>query len=81
MDVGITEEDGNGNQIIEPAEIIKVTATIENTGELPARNFKVEIRMDDSNIRPIGIDMYPWEKRINNLEPGGSIFYRVFICL
>ncbi|MEL6945790.1 MAG: hypothetical protein AAFO82_24310, partial [Bacteroidota bacterium] len=50
LEAGIEETQGNGNNIIENAEVIKVTAILKNQGEITARDVRVDVIIADPNI-------------------------------
>ncbi|MCC7429430.1 caspase family protein, partial [bacterium] len=48
--VGISEEGGNGNYKIEPAEVIEVTAIVQNKGFGDAASVKTEVLLSNPNV-------------------------------
>jgi WD40 repeat protein len=69
---GIEELQGNGNNIIENAEVIKVTAVLKNKGELTARSVLVEALIGDRNINVLQKGQFPLQQNIGNLKPNES---------
>ncbi len=76
---GIEELQGNQNNTIENGELIKVTAVLENQGELPAEGLKIKTIVRNKNITLLQRREFPWEKTVDKLEAGDQhIFEFVF---
>ena len=76
---GIEELQGTQNNTIENGELIKVTAVLENQGELPAENLKIKALVRNKNITLRQQREFPWEVTIDKVAAGEQhIFEFVF---
>jgi len=70
VEAGITEEQGDKDNIIENGELIFVTLMIQNKGQGKAENVSANILINDKNILAIKTADYPVIQNIGTMEPG-----------
>jgi len=70
VEAGITEEQGDKDNIIENGELIFVTMLIQNKGQGKAENVNANILIGDKNILAIKTTDYPIIQSIGTLEAG-----------
>jgi len=68
LETGITEEQGNGNSIIEQGELIVATILVQNRGQGEANNVNYYIEGDQDGIFIITKN-FPRNKNIGTLKP------------
>jgi uncharacterized caspase-like protein len=70
VEAGITEMQGNSNNIIENGELIKVAALIQNKGQGKAESVVATIKIDDTNIIAVQTSTYPLSQSFDTLAAG-----------